>query len=163
MHGEEDFGGADAGGEVGLGFQETPTGRHGDDFMILNPQGEGVVGVDIEEERVGVEFAEDCAFVGSGLGVPLGACAPSGEKGEGVGITGWFWEGSGGIEDELGAAGWGEEFAVSEKAPFPGLRRALIGERPLNSAGFIEVGIAFDAGDVAGLSFGEFLHELEGS
>ena len=72
--------------------------------------------MDVEEEGVGIELAEDGAFVGAGLGVPLGAGAPPGEEGEWVFLAAWFGEG-----------GWG-----GGRAPASPLRR---GQGPREGAG----------------------------
>ena len=109
-----------------------------------------------------MELSQDCAFVGAGLGVPLGTRSATGEEGEGVILTGGFGERRGGIEEEFCAAVWGEEFFVSEEAAFLRWRGVFFWEGPLDAALFVEVLVALDAGDVAGLVGGELLEEFEG-
>lgn len=181
VHGEEDFGGADAGGEVGERLQGATPRGHGEKIMILNAESEGVVGVEIEEEEFWIEFTKDSALVGAGLGVPLGARAPSGEEGERVFPASGLGQRRWGIEEEFGALIGSEEFVVFEETAFlrnmergrlalhlfrvfAGLeaRAPYFWQRPLDAAGFVEVLVAFDPGDVAGLPFGELLKEFEG-
>lgn len=87
VHGEEDFAGVDVGGEVGFGGDGAAAGGDGDLLVVADAVGGGVIGVEIEEEFLGVKFAEDGALVGAGLGVPLGGGAASGEQGERIVAT----------------------------------------------------------------------------
>jgi len=95
------------------------------------------------------------------LGVPLGACSATSQEGEGVVLTALFGERAGRIEEEFGAAVGGVEFVIGEEAAFLS-RGAAGGAGPLDAAFLVEVLVAVDACDVAGLVCGELLQELEG-
>ena len=91
-------------------------------MVVAEAMGGGVIGVEVEEEFFGVEFAEDGALVSAGLGVPLGRGAASGEEGEREGAARRLGEWRGWIEEELCAAGGGVEFVVFEETTFFGAR-----------------------------------------
>lgn len=94
--------------------------------------------------------------------MPLGAGAAAGEEGEGVVVCGGFWEWKGSLEDDVGFPVWSVEFAVFifEESAF--LFAGVGGFGPLDAAVFVEVLIAFDAGDVTGLAGADFLEKFEG-
>ena len=116
VHGEEDFAGFHVGGEVGLGGDASTAGGDGDLGAVVETELGCVFGMDVEEERVGVEFFKDSAFVGARLGVPLRTGSASGEESEGVVVARWFGERGWWIEEELGALIGCVEFSVFEEA-----------------------------------------------
>lgn len=60
--------------------------------MVGDVERGGIIGMEVDQKFLGVEFSEDGAFVGARLSVPLGGGSSAGEEGEGVVVARRFGE-----------------------------------------------------------------------
>ncbi|MFT6863717.1 MAG: hypothetical protein ACJAVK_002278 [Akkermansiaceae bacterium] len=101
MHGEIDLAGFDGGGEV-RGRSDAGSLRGDcDRVAVIDSQLLSIHWVEVEEEGARIEFSQDRALAGARLGVPLRACAATGQESEGKGIGGGFRKRCRWVEEEL--------------------------------------------------------------